>query len=1644
MSDSISTRPRPTRGRRRLTFLAAGGLAAATLWAQPAALEAVPTAPGVVFDDFEDGDASDWGFFGGNAAGGGGGALDDRPAEGSYYLSTGWGGNGTDSVFYGGLFKNLDNGSQVVPPTDPWFNMWVLNQSDATVDRYTLEVTLREDTDGDGWSDGVEDSIGLDTVFTSDRFDDRWTLLSAPLGAFVDRGTGGNGVFDGNVDEMVIVISGVQGAVGSVVEVDFDTISFTSGAPAGFDEVVFDDMEHGDPFGNGWFAFNGSVGGGGIAANGADLPPSSGGGFSLETGWGSGGTAGFYGGFGRTSPTDLSGTEYFNFWINPDPGQDYTLEINLQDDDDGDGAATSAGADDEFQYDCVVGPAGPCAVSGGGWQLVSIPLVDFVDDNSFFPGGNGVLDPTPTARGGNGELINVVVAVIGNGSDVTFRTDDWVFSSAPVVPEIGTVIDDFEGGVAPGGPCAAGGLPLGFCTFSGAGSSVSLANPSTPPAPELPAVGTPNSVLRMDVDSTSFAGFIHGFTNPAMDTWIPQDWSTSEGISLWMYGTGTGTQLFIDILDNRNPGSATDDAERWTVPFTDDVAGWQLLEFPFASFVRKEIGNGAPNDGLGLFEIHGYALGALGTGGPRTYYVDEVSLYGVARPPALAVGFSRQNTLVEEGTTGQIGVKLNRPLGPDDPAQVSIDYATERSNATPFEEFTPTDGTLTFTRGGASELFFPVETFDDTKFEGDEQIVIRLTNPVDVERGALFQGSVLIDDDDPFDPELLDDFEQGAFLWDTAGPAALEAVRTESSDPDARPGQDAVEHVGVATVPTHVDIEVLGSSCPKGRALVPVHLLSTPTFDATTVDHTTVTLGDASETHVDRRTGEARRHVDDVNGDGLDDLVFHFRFDETGLPCDRDEWHIAGSTFDGRPIASGGSEAALIRDFPLGQDWTGTESLDFWYHGSGAGEEITVTLKDNRAPDPGPDGWTLAWADEFDDPAGTPPNPANWAHEIGDTTPDGKNGWGNEELQYYTDDPDHAATDGTGNLVITLDEADGSQECYYGPCEFESARLITQNKAEFAYGRIESRLRVPTGGDGLWPAFWSLGTDITYNPWPGAGEIDVMEYVSRIPNEIFGTVHGPGYSGGASIGGIYDFGRRVDTEFHTFTVEWEPNLITWYVDGIQYHQVTPADVPGPWVFDKPFFLLLNFAIGGNFGGAIDPATPYPQEYLVDYVRVYRAPDTAERFEASFVDTTAGWRQVSIPMTDFVRSADQPAGAPDDGLGLDEVWGYGVAFPNGTSSGEARIDLVRRTPFPPPTELVVTNLDDGGPGSLREALALIADGGTITFDPALTGGTITLTSGQLVAGRSVTIDASAAAPLTISGGNALRVLEVGAGVTVGINDVVIRDGAGAPRGGGILNRGVLRLDRVVVTDNTQTAAGPANFELGGGGIYNGEGATLELTDSTVSDNSSPSQPGGGIYGFFGSTITITRSTVSGNVSGDVAGGLRSLGDVTIVNSTFSGNTSTAWHGGGIFHTDGQLTVSSSTFSGNVAPAGTASGILVATFGAPAGATLTNNVLEGSGGAFACAIEGGAVATITSGGGNVIGDGSCNPDGVTDQSSTDALLGPLADNGGPTATHALLAASPAVDAAVGVCPATDQRGVARPQGGGCDAGAFELAP
>lgn len=195
--------------------------------------------------------------------------------------------------------------------------------------------------------------------------------------------------------------------------------------------TLFDGMEHGNPFGNNWFSFGGSVGGGGIAANFVDVEPVEGCDVSLQTGWGSGGTPGFFGGFGRGNPLRLDDRTHFTFWINPDAGQSYRLEINLQDDDNGDNSipGTPNGLDDEFQFNCLVGPAGPHAISGGGWQRVSIPLASFADDNSFHFGGNGVFDPIPASAGGNGQLITVVFVVQSlSGADVTFRTDRWTFT----------------------------------------------------------------------------------------------------------------------------------------------------------------------------------------------------------------------------------------------------------------------------------------------------------------------------------------------------------------------------------------------------------------------------------------------------------------------------------------------------------------------------------------------------------------------------------------------------------------------------------------------------------------------------------------------------------------------------------------------------------------------------------------------------------------------------------------------------------------------------------------------------------------------------------------------------------------------------------------------------------------------------------------------------------------------------------------------------------------------------------------------------------------------------------------------------------------------------------------------------------------
>ncbi len=238
-------------------------------------------------------------------------------------------------------------------------------------------------------------------------------------------------------------------------------------------------------------------------------------------------------------------------------------------------------------------------------------------------------------------------------------------------------------------------------------------------------------------------------------------------------------------------------------------------------------------------------------------------------------------------------------------------------------------------------------------------------------------------------------------------------------------------------------------------------------------------------------------------------------------------------------------------------------------------------------------GWSLLWADEFTQTDGTLPNPSNWNYDIGGSD------WGNNELQYYTSRSENARIEG-GQLVI-----EARAETYSGK-SYTSARLLTKDKLSWKYGRIEARIKIPWG-QGIWPAFWALGSNIDTIGWPGCGEIDIMENIGREPSIAHGTIHGPGYSGGAGITGDYTLsGASLADDFHVYAIEWAENRISWFVDGQQFFTVTPSSLPSgtSWVYNQNHFLILNVAVGGYWPGYPDGSTILPQRMSVDYVRVY--------------------------------------------------------------------------------------------------------------------------------------------------------------------------------------------------------------------------------------------------------------------------------------------------------------------------------------------------------------------------------------------------------------------------------------------------------
>ncbi len=252
-----------------------------------------------------------------------------------------------------------------------------------------------------------------------------------------------------------------------------------------------------------------------------------------------------------------------------------------------------------------------------------------------------------------------------------------------------------------------------------------------------------------------------------------------------------------------------------------------------------------------------------------------------------------------------------------------------------------------------------------------------------------------------------------------------------------------------------------------------------------------------------------------------------------------------------------------------------------------------ASTADAAPPDAGGlPGWTLTWSDDFDGAAGAAIDTGTWGFDTG------ANGWGNAELEDYTNRTDNVRTDGNGHLEIVA-----RAESFEG-AQYTSGRINTGGKFSQAYGRFEARIKLPQG-KGIWPAFWTLGDNIGTAGWPGCGELDIMEAVGDFTVN-HGSAHGPGYSGANPLTATYQSPTSLADDFHVYAIEWEPTEVRWYVDNTMYERRTPADLPQgtTWVFDHPFFIIMNVAVGGNWPGPPDGTTQFPQTMTVDYVRVY--------------------------------------------------------------------------------------------------------------------------------------------------------------------------------------------------------------------------------------------------------------------------------------------------------------------------------------------------------------------------------------------------------------------------------------------------------
>jgi len=252
----------------------------------------------------------------------------------------------------------------------------------------------------------------------------------------------------------------------------------------------------------------------------------------------------------------------------------------------------------------------------------------------------------------------------------------------------------------------------------------------------------------------------------------------------------------------------------------------------------------------------------------------------------------------------------------------------------------------------------------------------------------------------------------------------------------------------------------------------------------------------------------------------------------------------------------------------------------------------------------GPKGqWVETWRDDFDGPLEAAPDPTRWNIEV---RPTGQN----QEQDYDTDRRKNSFLDGNGNLVLQAHQehfVDGSGRPSSQP--YTSARLNTRGHLEQAYGKFEARIRLPSG-KGIWPAFWLLGSNIDDVGWPRCGEIDILEMAGSEPFRVDASLHGPGYSGIEALTRSHDLadGQKFADAFHTFTLEWTAKGMRWLVDGEVFHVRTPqglAEFERDWVFDHPFYVIINLAVGGLYDGSPDASTRFPAQMAIDYISVSR-------------------------------------------------------------------------------------------------------------------------------------------------------------------------------------------------------------------------------------------------------------------------------------------------------------------------------------------------------------------------------------------------------------------------------------------------------